>query len=51
MAPVASSISLLSRLHGQHADLLSDIRTQKELKPDLESKLKEALDGFARSFA
>jgi F-type H+-transporting ATPase subunit alpha len=42
---------LLSRLHGQHAELLSDIRTQKELKPDLESKLKEALDGFARSFA
>jgi F-type H+-transporting ATPase subunit alpha len=42
---------LLSRLHGQHADLLDAIRTQKTLTDELEAKLKAVLDGFAAAFA
>jgi len=42
---------LLSRLHGQHADLLAAIRTQKELTSELEARLKDVLDAFAKTFA
>jgi F-type H+/Na+-transporting ATPase subunit alpha len=42
---------LLSRLHGQHADLLEAIRTQKTLTDELEAKLKAVLDAFAAAFA
>ena len=42
---------LLSRLHGQHADLLEAIRTQKTLTDELEGKLKAVLDAFAAAFA
>ncbi|MHB8530015.1 MAG: F0F1 ATP synthase subunit alpha [Caulobacteraceae bacterium] len=43
-------IELLARLHGQNADLLTEIRTQKTLTPELEVKLKAALDAFAKTF-
>jgi F-type H+-transporting ATPase subunit alpha len=42
---------LLARLHSKHQDLLDTIRTQKELKADTETKLKEALEAFVKSFA
>ncbi|HWA61517.1 MAG TPA: F0F1 ATP synthase subunit alpha [Caulobacteraceae bacterium] len=42
---------LLSRLHGQHADLLEAIRTQKKLSAELEGQLKSVLDSFAATFA
>ncbi|MFI4936165.1 MAG: F0F1 ATP synthase subunit alpha [Caulobacterales bacterium] len=42
---------LLSRLRGQHADLLDEIRAQKTLNDELEAKLKAVLDAFAASFA
>jgi len=42
---------LLSRIHGQHADLLEAIRTQKTLTDELEGKLKAVLDAFAAAFA
>ena len=42
---------LLARLHGQHADLLEAIRTQKALSADLEAQLKAVLDAFAATFA
>ncbi|MDQ2860677.1 MAG: F0F1 ATP synthase subunit alpha [Pseudomonadota bacterium] len=42
---------LLARLHGQNADLLEAIRTQKALTPELEGQLKAVLDAFAATFA
>jgi F-type H+/Na+-transporting ATPase subunit alpha len=42
---------LLARLRGQHADLLTAIRTQKALSDDLEAQLKAVLDAFAATFA
>src|SRR5580698_8161945 len=42
---------LLGRLHGQHADLLETIRTQKSLTDELEGQLKAALEAFSASFA
>ncbi|MEP6967602.1 MAG: F0F1 ATP synthase subunit alpha [Pseudomonadota bacterium] len=41
----------LARLHGQHADLLEAIATEKALSADLEARLKAALDAFVKSFA
>jgi F-type H+/Na+-transporting ATPase subunit alpha len=42
---------LLARLHGKHQKILDTIRTQKELKADTESELKDALEAFVKSFA
>jgi len=42
---------LLARLHGQNADLLEAIRTQKALTPEIESQLKAVLDAFSATFA
>ena len=42
---------LLGRLHAQHDDLLTGIRTQKALTPELEEKLKGVLDQLAKTFA
>jgi len=42
---------LLSRLRGQHSDLLEAVRTQKTLSPELEDKLKAVLDDLAKTFA
>jgi F-type H+-transporting ATPase subunit alpha len=41
----------LSRLHGQHASLLDNIRTQKALSAELEAELKSALEAFTSTFA
>jgi len=41
---------LLVRLHGDHADLLEAIRTQKTLSPELEADLRTVLDAFAATF-
>ena len=41
---------LLARLHGHHADLLDDIRIQKNLSGELEARLRAVLDDFAKSF-
>jgi F-type H+-transporting ATPase subunit alpha len=42
---------LLSRLRGQHADLLADIARDKQVTPATEERIKTLLDGFVRSFA
>jgi F-type H+-transporting ATPase subunit alpha len=42
---------LLARLHGKHQKVLDKIRTSKELGKDTESDLKDALQGFADTFA
>ena len=42
---------LLGRLHSQHADLLTAIRTQKSLTDELEAQLKSILDSFTSTFA
>jgi F-type H+-transporting ATPase subunit alpha len=42
---------LLSRMRGQHKDILDGIRTQKQLTPELEGKLKSVLDSYTASFA
>ena len=41
---------LLSRLRTQHAGLLSGIREQKALTPELESELKSLLESFTSAF-
>jgi len=38
-------------MRGKHADLLAQIRTGKQLTPEIESRLKSILDEFSRSFA
>ena len=42
---------VLRLMRGQHKDILDAIRTQKQLTPDVEGKLKNVLDGFSKSFA
>jgi F-type H+-transporting ATPase subunit alpha len=42
---------LLAHIHGKHADLLEEIRTQKTLTDEREAKLKAVLDGFVATFA
>jgi F-type H+/Na+-transporting ATPase subunit alpha len=42
---------LLSRMRAQHKDVLDAIRTTKQLAPDLEARLKAAVDSYAASFA
>jgi F-type H+-transporting ATPase subunit alpha len=41
----------LRMMRGKHQDVLDGIRKEKQLTPDLEGKLKAALDEFAKSFA
>lgn len=43
--------SFLSAMRSKHADILSGIATEKALSPDLEAKLKAALDDFSKTFA
>jgi F-type H+/Na+-transporting ATPase subunit alpha len=43
--------SLLSELHGDSKAILDAIRTDRELKPETEAKLKALLDGFVKTFA
>ncbi len=42
---------LLRTMHAEHADVLEDIRTTRELSDDIEKRLKAALDKFAGAFA
>ncbi|MCP8940489.1 F0F1 ATP synthase subunit alpha [Alsobacter sp. SYSU M60028] len=42
---------LLATLHANHADLLTAIRTSKDLSDDSAKKLKDVVDAFAKSFA
>ncbi len=42
---------LLGAMRARHKDVLDGIRTQKQLTPELEGKLKAAIDAFAKSFA
>jgi F-type H+-transporting ATPase subunit alpha len=42
---------LLRAVRAKHKDVLDGIRTQKALSPELEGKLKAALDAFAAAFA
>ena len=42
---------ILRLMRSQHKDILDAIRTQKALSTELEGKLKNVLDGFAKSFA
>ncbi len=42
---------LLRSMRGKSKDILDAIRTQKALSPELEAKLKDALDAFAATFA
>jgi F-type H+-transporting ATPase subunit alpha len=41
----------LRMMRAKHKDVLDAIRTQKQLTPELEDKVKGALDEFARAFA
>jgi F-type H+-transporting ATPase subunit alpha len=41
----------LRMMRAKHQDILDGIRKEKQLTPDLEGKLKAALDEFAKSFA
>ena len=41
----------LRHMHGKHQDLLDAIRTGGVLTPEIEGKLKAALDDFAKAFA
>jgi F-type H+-transporting ATPase subunit alpha len=43
--------ALLGHLRSAHADLLAAIRDQKEITPEVEGKLKIALDDFAKTFS
>jgi F-type H+-transporting ATPase subunit alpha len=42
---------LLSELKAKHPDLVEAIRTDREIKPATEEKLKGFLDAFTKSFA
>ncbi len=42
---------LLSLIRSQHASVLENIRTSRDLSKDVEAELKAALDKFAKSFA
>ncbi|HEX4157834.1 MAG TPA: F0F1 ATP synthase subunit alpha [Rhizomicrobium sp.] len=42
---------LLRMMRAKHADILDSIRTQKQITPDTEAKLKSILDEFLKSFA
>jgi F-type H+-transporting ATPase subunit alpha len=38
-------------MRGKHKDVLDGIRSQKQLTPDVEAKLKTILEEFVKSFA
>ncbi len=42
---------LLRKLHGDHSEILTSIRDSGKLDDDMEAKLKDALDAFAKNFA
>jgi len=42
---------LLSLVRGKHNDILEEIRTSGDLSSDTEKKLKDVVDGYAKTFA
>jgi F-type H+/Na+-transporting ATPase subunit alpha len=42
---------LLTAMHAKHQDVLDDIRTVGALSPEIEAKLKAAIDEFVKAFA
>jgi F-type H+/Na+-transporting ATPase subunit alpha len=48
---VRCETGLLSELRGHGVDILTAIRTDKQLKPEIEQKLKELLSAFVKNFA
>jgi F-type H+-transporting ATPase subunit alpha len=42
---------LLTTLRSQHTDLLNGIRDTRDLGDDLAAKLKDVVEGFAKTFA
>ena len=42
---------LLNEIRTRHPEILERIRTEREISPETEEKLKAALDQFARTFA
>jgi F-type H+-transporting ATPase subunit alpha len=42
---------LLSLVRGKHDDILEDIRNSGDLSSDTENKLKDVVDGFAKTFS
>ena len=42
---------LLGAMHSRHEDVLSDIRSSKQITPETEAKLKSIVEAFAASFA
>jgi len=43
--------ALMSEVRAKHADILKAIRTDREIKPEIETKLKDLLDRFLKTFA
>jgi len=43
--------TLMSEVRAKHADILKAIRTDREIKPEIETKLKDLLDRFLKTFA
>jgi F-type H+-transporting ATPase subunit alpha len=43
--------ALLAELRSRHADVLAAIRDSKDLSDETRAKLKDALDGFVKTFA
>lgn len=48
---VAYEAALLSEVRGPSADILAAIRTDRQIKPETESKLKELLTAFGKRFS
>jgi F-type H+-transporting ATPase subunit alpha len=44
-------VALMSEVRAKHADILTAIRTDREIKPEVEAKLKDVLDRFVKTFA
>jgi len=42
---------LLRLMRGKHKDLLDEIRTKKQIMPEMESQLKTIIEEFVKSFA
>ncbi len=43
--------ALMSEVRAKHADILKAIRADREIKPEIETKLKDLLDRFLKTFA
>jgi F-type H+-transporting ATPase subunit alpha len=43
--------AFLSEMRSKHGDILQAIRTEQQITPEIETKLKSVLDGFVKTFA